>query len=79
MNAASALDRDFLQIRHCLLDAAAALDRIDRAEGSSALRLDDRLVKLRQAARALGDGQADRAKRMQMLFSIPFDASWRDA
>ena len=71
------LDRDFLEIRHGLLGIAAALDRIDRAEGSAEARSDPRWGKLQEAVRLLTDGQSDRATRAQMVFSDPYASNWR--
>ncbi|MHC4698713.1 MAG: hypothetical protein ACYTFA_18445 [Planctomycetota bacterium] len=71
------LDREFLEIRRRLIDIAAALDRIDRADGSDDLRSDPRMETLRQAALVLNDGQGGRAERVQMVFSDTYDAAWR--
>lgn len=78
LSAADMLDREFLEIRCRLLDIAAALDRIDRADGAQAVRGDPRVAKLSKAAGILVDGQPERAKRVQMLFSDPYDPAWRD-
>ena len=72
------LDREFLEIRCRLLAIAAALDRIDRAEGADAIRSDPRITKLHDAVRILIDGRPDRSQRMQMVFSDPYDEAWRD-
>ncbi len=76
LSAADMLDREFLEIRCRLLDIAAALDRIDRAEGAEAVRADPRITRLGEAAGILVDGQPERAKRVQMLFSDPYDPAW---
>ncbi len=73
------LDREFLEIRHRLIDIAAALDRIDRADGADGLRSDPRLALLRHAILVLTDGQGNRAERVQMVFSDTYDAAWRSA
>jgi hypothetical protein len=73
--AAEILEREFLIVRAKLLEAAAAFDRLDRAEGSVAN--DPRRQKLRQALDILADSEADRAEKLQLLFSLPFDANWR--
>jgi hypothetical protein len=69
------LDRYFLEVRAKLLEVAAVLDRIDRGGGVA----DERLVKVREALRMLGEptSHADRAERIQLLFSLPYDAGWR--
>lgn len=74
-DAKQVLDRDFLASRCRLVDLAAALDRMDRAPGSVAD--DPRVGKLHAALKILADGQPDRAKRLQMLFSLPYRATWR--
>lgn len=73
MNAMDALERDFLTMRHRVLDVAAALDRIDRADGAEAVLRDPRMTMLREAVNTLASGKPDRAERVQMIFSIPFD------
>jgi hypothetical protein len=74
MNAPQVLERCFLESRSKLLDLAATFDRLDRAEGSVAD--DPRRAKLDAALRLLLDGQADRAERLQVLFSRPYDPEW---
>ncbi len=74
MNAMDLLERDFLKMRHRVLDVAAALDRIDRADGAEAVLRDPRMTMLREAVQTLTSGEPDRAERVQMIFSIPFDS-----
>ena len=69
------LDREFFTIRGKLLEVAAALDRIERGEGSPAD--DPRMVQFRQTLDVLGRAGANRAEQMQLLFSLPYDANWR--
>lgn len=71
------LDRNFLVIRHRMLDIAAALDRIYRANDSGKVRSDPRFAQLEEALRVLTDWKPDRAERIQMAFSLPYDATWR--
>jgi hypothetical protein len=78
VDAAAQFHRQFLEMRHRLLDLAAALDRIDRAGGAAEVGLDPRMTALLCAASILTDGQPDRAERVQMLFSRPYDPTWRD-
>ncbi len=73
MNAMDAFERDFLKMRHRVLDVAAALDRIDRADGAEAVQRDPRMTMLHEAVNTLTSGKSDRAERVQMIFSIPFD------
>jgi len=70
------LDRHFLEIRHRMLDIAAGLDRIDRAADAAKTRSDPRYLQLEHALRVLLDGKPDRAERIQMAFSLPYDERW---
>lgn len=69
------LDREFLTIRGKLLEVAAALDRVARCKDSA--EGDPRLAKLRETLEILGRPGADRAKQMQLLFSLPYEPAWR--
>jgi len=71
------LDRDFLEIRARLIDIAAALDRIDRAEGAERVRNDGRLVQIRESLRILASEDGRRAERVLMVFSDPYEPNWR--
>ncbi len=73
--AAQILDREFLTIRCKLLEVSAALDRIERGQGSAAS--DPRLEKIRETLAILGKGGAERAEQLQMLFSLPYEPAWR--
>ncbi|MEM9826066.1 MAG: hypothetical protein AAF958_05730 [Planctomycetota bacterium] len=70
----------FLELRAKLLEVAAGFDRLDLADGS----LDDdgakQLADLRAATEILLDdcGDAQRAARLQKLFSRPYDPQWRE-
>ena len=71
------LAQDFLQIRAKLLEAAAGLDRIDRATGP--LPAGDRRRDLLAEAAAIVAGiEPDRAERLQLLFSRAYDGQWRE-
>ncbi|HEY3242646.1 MAG TPA: hypothetical protein VGM03_04765 [Phycisphaerae bacterium] len=74
---ATVLDRHYIEIRHRLLDLAAALDRIDRAREPAAISSDARLKRIRAALHILTNGGSDRAERVQLLFSEPYDPEWR--
>jgi len=79
MCAREILDREFLEIRAELLRIAASLDRMDRGEtvGSDGSVADDpRMERLRMAIELLQSPGRDRAEKMQMLFSLPFDKNW---
>lgn len=75
LNAPEVLDREFLEVRARLLEVAASLDRMDRAEG--ALEQDPRLAKLLAAIDILRDTRGDRAERLQIIFSQVYEDSWR--
>jgi hypothetical protein len=70
------LNREFLEIRARLLDIAAALDRIERREGAAQATADVRYAQLMKALGLLTDGNADRAERLQMVFSDAYQAAW---
>ena len=74
LSARETLDREFFEIRAGLLRVAASLDRIDRGDGDVAD--DPRRTKLLQAIEILETPDKDRAEKLQMLFSLPFDEDW---
>lgn len=61
------LDLYFMDARCKLIELAAFLDRVDRAEGDADFRLDAFL----QALRHLGDGDAGRAESVLRSLSDP--------
>jgi len=61
------LDLYFLDARFKLIELAAFLDRVDRAEGQADFRLDA----FRQALRELDDGEPDRARQVLVALSDP--------
>ncbi len=71
VSATEVLDREFLGIRSLLIQLAAALDRIDRAEGSVAA--DPRCLQIRRSLDRLTQNAAGRAEGVEMLFSLPYD------
>jgi hypothetical protein len=75
LDAPQVLDREFLEIRARLLQVAASLDRLDRAEGSVAA--DARLQKIHEALAILASAGEDRAERIQLTFSRPYEAHWK--
>jgi hypothetical protein len=74
--AAQVLDREFLAIRSRLIELAAALDRIDRAEGSVAA--DPRIEEVRRSLGVLSGAAPNRAEQVQMVFSLPYRERWRE-
>jgi len=73
--AAEVLDREFLVVRAKILEIAAALDRLDRASGS--VDDDRRDDLLREGLAVLVGDETDRAEKVQMIFSLPYDERWR--
>lgn len=71
----------FLEVRAKLLEVAATFDRIDRCCAEGGLG-DDALAKrelLQKATEILLSDQADRAERLQHLFSRDYESGWRDS
>ncbi|MEM7457354.1 MAG: hypothetical protein AAF456_23665 [Planctomycetota bacterium] len=75
MNSKQILDREFLEIRSKILEIAASLDRIDRAEGT--VSDDSKLQLLQKGIAILHGDEADRAEKVQMLFSINYLEQWQ--
>ena len=61
------LDLYFLDARHKLVELAAFLDRVERAEG----RDDFRLKSLRTALGTIGGNKKNKAKNVLLAFSDP--------
>ena len=70
------MDREFFETRAKLLELAAGLDRLDRAEGS--VSNDARTQDIQQALSVLSGDQPDRAERIQLIFSLPYEENWRE-
>ena len=70
------LNSEYLGARAKLLELAATLDRIDRAEGSAGD--DPRLALLRSGIENLLESKAGRAERLQQLFSLGYDENWKE-
>jgi len=75
LDAPEVLNREFLEIRARLLQVAAALDRLDRAEGD--MNADARIQKIREGLEILSGDEADRAERIQLVFSRPYESAWK--
>ena len=69
------LGLEFLPMRAKILEIAASLDRIDRAEGEAA---GIELEKLQTALRILLEAEGDRAEQVQLLFSLDYEETWRE-
>lgn len=76
--AANALDGAFLETRGKILEVAANLDRVAQTSEPSAVSSDRRMTQLAAALAILTDNQPEKAKRCQMAFSLPYDATWHD-
>ena len=75
-SAANLLDHEFLGIRCRLIELAATLDRMDRADGTDVAG-DPRLAQIRRGLDILAGDAPDRAERVQMLFSLPHEETER--
>ena len=67
MNRQQVLDLYFMDARSKLIDLAAFLDRVERAEGKE----DFRMKAFRAALTKLGRKNSDKAKRVLLAFSDP--------
>jgi hypothetical protein len=74
-SASKVVEREFLTIRSRLLDLAAALDRIERSDGTVADHA--RFEPIRRSLEILASDGPARAERIQLLFSLPYEESWR--
>lgn len=75
LSAAQTFDREFLTIRAKILEIAACLDRLDRADGD--VGGDARLGRIHAAIQQLLSSDDGRAEAVQQTFSLPYDGNWR--
>ena len=75
--AADILNKEYLEIRARILELAATLDRLDRAQGS--LAGDRRLTLIQQGLDILRQPKPGRAEQVQLNFSLEYDPRWREA
>lgn len=75
LKAADVLGREFLSARAKLIELGAALDRMDRASGDVAG--DSRIKGIRSAIDIIAGKEPQRAERIQLVFSRPYDDGWR--
>jgi hypothetical protein len=75
LSAPDLLEREFLILRAKALELGAGLDRLERAAGD--VSRDPRYVNLQRALEELQQSGSDRAERLQLLFSLPFDENWQ--
>lgn len=79
------LQREFLTVRAKILEIAAALDRIDRANKKPAKGIcpdgsrgnDQRLDQLHQALQVLQQPDAKRTEQVQLIFSREYNNHWQ--
>lgn len=71
----SELDQEFLPLRAKLIEIGAALDRLDRVGALD--KRDPRVAGIGKAVEVLLAADGDRAERIQVVFSRPYDADWR--
>ncbi len=71
------LEREFLPTRAKILEIAATLDRIARCEESALAS--SQWQQLEQGLRILLEQKSDRAESVQLLFSRPYEAPWRES
>ena len=70
------LEREYLPMRAKILEIAASLDRIQRAEDK---RSDtSQLQQIRTAIDTLLQQEPGRAERVQLLFSRSYEQNWRE-
>lgn len=74
MNSNQIFSREFLEIRAKILEIAASLDRMDRADGDCD---DVRKELIDHGLQILSSDQSDKAVAVQMLFSRDYEKGWR--
>ena len=76
-DAKAVLTREQFKIRAKLIEIAASLDRIDRANGE--VDDDPRMMEIRKSLEVLSgpNGDSNRAAEIQMIYSRTFDAEWK--
>jgi hypothetical protein len=67
---------EFLIARAKILELAATLDRLDRADGD--IENSKQMVLLSQGMQILCDSESDKAKRVQLLMSRQYEPEWID-
>ncbi len=76
LTASATLEREFLTIRAKILEIAASLDRLDRADGEIAH--DPRVAQIRAGVQQLLSAEDGRAEAVQQVFSLAYDGDWRE-
>ena len=75
LDAPEVLNREYLEVRALLLQAAAKLDRMDRAAGN--VSSDPRRQQIQKGIAILQSSAPDRAEKIQLLFSLPYLENWK--
>jgi hypothetical protein len=70
------MEQEFLPLRAKLLEIAAALDRLERADALAPN--ESRVVKIRAAIESLLGSGGDRAEQIQLVFSREYTDDWRE-
>ncbi len=70
------LDDCYLEVRAKLIEIAASLDRVDRADSSGIMDDDPLRGQFREAFEILKSRGFDRAERIQLLFSDEYEPNW---
>lgn len=74
MNSNQIFSREYLEIRAKILEIAASLDRLERADGECD---DSRKQLIDEGLELLSSDKSDKAVAVQMLFSRDYEDSWR--
>jgi hypothetical protein len=74
--AAQVLDGYFPEVRAKLLEIAASLDRVHRAEDFETVSTDRRLAQICEAIEELNKDGTNRAEQIQLIFSDEYDPNW---
>ena len=69
-------DQTFLLVRARILEIAASLDRMDRAEAAESVRTDPRFEQIRKGLEILLSDGFHRAAQIQEVFSDQYDPDW---
>ncbi len=63
------LDLYYLHARSCLIEAAATLDRLDRADGREAISDDSRIINLKRMCEVILENKGNRVEKILLLLS----------
>ncbi len=69
-------EQTFLLVRARILEIAATLDRLDRAEAAESVRSDPRFRQIQQGLEILLSDGFHRAAQIQEIFSDQYDPTW---